>query len=96
MMFADAEHIEAYLVSERDCFKQLAEMSRGIDGSTGRINGCRYETVYADLHVLVILVQAATRSWKRPAKAERTLRNTTIHSTVTTRARGRPLGSINM
>ena len=95
-MFADAKDIEAHLVSERDCFKQLAEMSRGIDGPTGRVNGCRYETVYTDLHVLVILVQAATRCWKRPAKAERTLRNTTIQSTVTTRAKGRPLGSIKM
>ena len=96
MVFTDAKHIEAYLVSERDCFEQLAEMSRRIDGPTGRINGCRYETVYADLHLLMILVQAATRCWKRPAKAERTLRNTTIQSTVTTRAKGRPLGSIKM
>src|SRR5438046_938411 len=39
---------------------------------------------------------AGTRCCQRPAKAERTLRNTTIHSTVTTRAKGRPLGSINM
>ena len=96
MVFTDAKHIEAYLVSERDCFKQLAEMSRRVDGSTGRINGCRYETVYTNLHVLVILVQAATRCWKSPPKAERTLRNTTIQSTVTTRARGSPLGSIKM
>jgi len=96
MVFADAEYIEADLVSEHDCFKQLAEMSRRIDGSTGRINGCRYETIYADLHLLVTLVHAATRCWKRPAKASRTLRNTTIQSTVTTRAKGRPLGSINM
>jgi hypothetical protein len=96
MMFADAEYIETYLVSERDCFEQLAEMSCGIDRPTGRVNGCRYETVYADLHLLVILVQAGTRCCKRPAKAERTLRNTTTHSTVTTRAKGRPLGSINM
>ena len=96
MVFADAEYIEAYLVSKGNCFEQLAEMSCRIDGPTRRINGCRYETVYADLHVLVILGQAATRSWKRPAKAERTLRNTTIHSTVTTRAIGRPLGSINI
>ena len=65
-------------------------------GPAGRVNGCRYETVYANLHLLVILVQAATRCWKRPANAERTLTNTTIHSTVTTRAKGRPLGSINM
>jgi hypothetical protein len=43
---------------------------------------------------LVIPAQAATRCWKRPAKAERTLRNTTIQSTVTTIAKGRPLGSI--
>jgi hypothetical protein len=55
-MFADPKHIKAHLVSERDCFKQLAEMSRRIDGSTGRINGGRYETVYTDFHVLVILV----------------------------------------
>ena len=96
MVFADAEYIEAYLVSERDCFKQLAEMSRRIDGAASRVNGCRYETVYANLHLLVILIQAATRCWKRPAKAERTLRNTTIQSAVTTRAKGRPLGSINM
>ncbi len=60
-------------------------MSPRIDGLTGRVNGCRNETVYADLHFLVILVQAATRCCKRPAKAERTLRNTTIHSTVTVR-----------
>src|SRR6266478_167419 len=96
VMFSDAEDVETHFVSERDCFKQLAEMSCRIDGSTGRINGCRYETVYADLHLLVILVHAATRCWKRPAKASRTLRNTTIQSTVTTRARGRPLGSIKM
>ena len=96
MMFADPEHIEPHLVSERDCFEQLAEVSRRIDGTTARVNGCRYETVYADLHLLVVLVQAATRCWKRPAKAERTLRNTTIHSTVTMRAKGRPLGSIKM
>ena len=96
VVFADAKYIEAYLVSERDCFKQLAEMSRRIHGSTGGVNGCRYETVYADLHLLVIPVQAATRCWKRPAKAERTLRNTTIQSNVTTIAKGRPLGSINV
>ena len=28
VVFADAKHIEAHLVSERDCFEQLAEMSR--------------------------------------------------------------------
>ena len=50
MVFTDAEYIEAHLVGERNCFEQLAEMSCRIDGSTGRINGCRYETVYADLH----------------------------------------------
>jgi hypothetical protein len=96
VVFTDAKHIEAYLVSERDCFKQLVEMSRRVDGSTARVNGCRYETVYTDLHVLVILIQAATRCCQRPAKAERTLRKTTIQSTVTTRAKGRPLGSIKM
>src|SRR5439155_26353907 len=87
VMFADAEYIEAYLVSERDCFEQFAEMLRRIDGPTGRINGCRYKTVYANFHLLVI--HAATRCCKRPAKAERTLRNTTTHRTVTTRARAR-------
>jgi hypothetical protein len=71
-------------------------MSRRIDRPTGRVNGCRYETIYADLHWLVIPVQAATRCCQRPVKAERTLRKTTIQSTVTTRARGRPLGSIKM
>ena len=96
MVFTNPKYIEAHLVSERDCFKQLAEMSRRIDGPTGRINGCCYETVYANLHVWVILGQAAMRSWKRPAKADRTLRNTTIQRTVTTRAKGRPLGSINV
>ena len=50
MMFADAKHIEADFVSERDCFEQLAQMSRRIDGPARRVNGCRYETVYADLH----------------------------------------------
>src|SRR6266550_4805519 len=96
VVFADPKDIKAHLVSERDRFEQLAEVSRRIDGTTARVNGCRYETVYADLHLLVILVQAATRCWKRPTKAERTLRNTTTHSTVTTRAKGKPLGSINM
>src|SRR5437773_6762177 len=42
-VFADAEDVEAHVVRKGDCFKQLAEMSRRIDGSTGRINGCRYE-----------------------------------------------------
>jgi hypothetical protein len=31
-------------------------MSRGIDGPTGRVNGCRHETVYANLHLFLILV----------------------------------------
>jgi hypothetical protein len=56
VVFAYAKHIEAYLISERDCFEQLAEMSRRIDGPTGRVNGCRYETVYANLHLFIILV----------------------------------------
>jgi hypothetical protein len=50
VVFADSKYIEAYLVSERDCFKQLAEMSCRIDGPARPINGCRYETVYANLH----------------------------------------------
>ena len=49
-MLPDAKHIEADLVRERDGFEQLAQVSRRIDGPTGRVNGCRYKTVYADLH----------------------------------------------
>src|SRR6266566_5249279 len=30
-------------------------MLRGIDSPTGRVNGCRYETIYANLHVFLIL-----------------------------------------
>jgi hypothetical protein len=51
VVFATAKYIEAHLVSERDCFKQLVEMSRRVDGPTDCVNGCRYETVYANLHV---------------------------------------------
>ena len=40
MVFADAEYIEAYLVSKGNCFEQLAEMSCRIDGPTSRVNGC--------------------------------------------------------
>ena len=95
MMFSYAKHVEAYLVSEGDCFEQFAEMSCGIDCPIrNMVDGCRHETVYPDLHLLLILVQAAMRCCQRPAKAERTLRNTTIHSTVTTRARGRPFSAI--
>src|SRR3954451_1852748 len=32
VVFANAKYIETDLVSERDCFKQLAETSRRIDG----------------------------------------------------------------
>jgi hypothetical protein len=56
MMFSDAEDIEPNLVSERDCFEQFAEMSRRIDCPTGRVNGCCYETIYANLHVFLVLV----------------------------------------
>jgi hypothetical protein len=55
-MFADAKDIESYLVSEGDCFEQLAEMSRRIDGPARRVNGCCYETIYANLHVFLVLV----------------------------------------
>jgi hypothetical protein len=51
MMLADAKYIEPHLISERDRFEQLAEVSRWIDGATARVNGCRYETVYADFHM---------------------------------------------
>src|SRR4051812_32850587 len=89
VMFPDAKNIQAHLISEGDRFEQLAEMACRIDGPTSRVNDCRYKTVYADLHWLVILVQAVTRCWKRPANAERTLRNAMNHSTVTIRAKGR-------
>jgi hypothetical protein len=50
VVFADAKDIEADLVGERDRLEQLAEMSRGIDRPARRVNGCRYETIYANLH----------------------------------------------
>ena len=51
MVFPDAKHIEAHLVSERDRFEQLAEMFCGLDWpDPTRIKGCRYETIYANLH----------------------------------------------
>jgi hypothetical protein len=56
VVFTDAKYIETYLVSKRNCFEQLAEMSFRIDGPTGRVNGCRYETVYTNLHLFLILV----------------------------------------
>ena len=56
MVFADAKDIETNLVSQCDCFEQLAEMSCRIDGPTGRVNGCRHKTIYANLHVLLIEV----------------------------------------
>ena len=31
MVFADAKHIQTDFVSQRDCFKEFAEMSRGVD-----------------------------------------------------------------
>jgi hypothetical protein len=50
VVFADAKDIEADLVSERDRFEQLAEMFCGVDCPARRVNGCRYETIYANLH----------------------------------------------
>jgi hypothetical protein len=55
-VFADAKDIETDLVSERDRFEQLAEMFCGVDCPARRVNGCRYETIYANLHLLIILV----------------------------------------
>jgi hypothetical protein len=49
-MFTDAKHIEAYLIRERDCFEQLADIFCGVDCAARRVNGCRYETIYANLH----------------------------------------------
>ena len=94
VMFSDAKHIQPDFVSERHCFEQLAEMSCRIDAPPAGVNGCRDETVYPNLHVLLILVHAAMRGCQSPVKAERTLRNTTIQSTVTTIAKARPLGAI--
>src|SRR5438552_1396850 len=53
-------------------------MSCRIDGSTGRINGCRYETVYADLHVLVLfkLQRALGRDRRRRIGRSETRRST--------------------
>ena len=43
-------------------------MSCGIDGPTGRINGSRYETVYANLHLLVILVSSCNALLQEPSE----------------------------
>jgi hypothetical protein len=76
----DAKHIEAYLVSQRDRLERLAGMSRGIDCLVGRpVNGCRYETVSADLHLLVILIQAITRCWEQTGERGAAAQETTIH-----------------
>jgi hypothetical protein len=50
VVFSDAKDIKADLVSQRDRFEQLAEMFCGIDCLARRVNGCRYETIYANLH----------------------------------------------
>ena len=51
MMFADAEHIEAHLVSEGDCFEQFAEMFCGIDCPTrDTVNGCCDKTIQTNFH----------------------------------------------
>jgi hypothetical protein len=52
VVFADAKQIQTDFVSQRDCFKEFAEMPRGVD-CRHAVNGCRYETVYADLHAFV-------------------------------------------
>ena len=49
-MFADPKYIQTNLISQLDRFEQLAEMSCGVDCAAGRVNRCRYETIYADLH----------------------------------------------
>ncbi len=46
------EEQRASPVSQRDCFKEFAEMSRGVD-CRDAVNGCRYETLYADLHAFL-------------------------------------------
>jgi hypothetical protein len=51
VVFPDAKHLEAHLVSERDRFEQLAEMFCGIDCPfRDTVKRCRYETIYANLH----------------------------------------------
>ena len=70
MMFPDAEHIEAHLVSEGDCFEQLAEMFCGVDCTARRVNGCRYETIYANLHLWwpPMLFSSAASSARLPTR----------------------------
>ena len=67
MVFADAKHIQTDFVSQRDCFKEFVEMSRGIDHPVrDAVNGCRYETVYADLHAFLILHRTISQHfWMR-------------------------------
>jgi hypothetical protein len=49
-MFTNPKHIEAYFIRERDCFEQLADIFCGVDCAARRVNGCRYETIYANFH----------------------------------------------
>jgi hypothetical protein len=51
VMFPDAKHIQPDFVRQRHCFEQLAEMFCGVDCTARRVNGCRYETIYANLHL---------------------------------------------
>src|SRR5205823_4977154 len=71
-MFADAKYIEAHLVSEDDCFEQIAEMFCRVDCPIpDRVNGCRDETIYPNLHMFLIhaftLGHAAARGLRRPS-----------------------------
>src|SRR5947207_13317561 len=69
-MFADTKYIEVHLVSEDDGFEQFAEMFCGINCPIrGRVNGCRDETIYPNLHMFLIhlftLGHAAARGLRR-------------------------------
>src|SRR5438874_2625055 len=68
VVFADTKHIEAHFISERDCFEQLAEIFRGIDGAAGQaVDRRRYETIYANLHTggVFKLGRAVARAQRR-------------------------------
>src|SRR5437868_5874770 len=70
MMFSYAKHVEAHLVSEDDCFEQLAKMFCRVDCPIrDRVNGCRDETIYPNLHMFLVhlftLRHAAARGLRR-------------------------------
>ena len=64
MMFPDAKHIEAHLVSEGNCFEQLAEMFCGIDCPIrDTVNGCCDKTIQTNFHKSFHVVRYKGGSW---------------------------------